>query len=70
MHKPPMKLLSPTEAGRRFTPQVGADRVRALCDRGELKFIRAEGRYGSRLIFEDSIEDYLARRNLAVSQEL
>ncbi len=70
MHKPPMKLFTPTQAGRLFTPQVGPDRVRDLCDRGELRFIRAEGRYGSRLIFEDSIEDYLARRNLAASQEL
>jgi len=63
-----LKLLSPTEAGRHFVPPVGADRVRALCDQGELKFIRAEGAYGSRLIFLDSITAYLARRSRGNSE--
>ena len=41
-------LLTPGEAGRYFDPPLGADRVRQLIDRGELRAVKTEG--GWRLV--------------------
>jgi hypothetical protein len=54
------RLLSPSQAGRLFEPQVGPDRVRDLVDSGDLPAVRTAS--GWRLIPERAVRLYVAAR--------
>jgi excisionase family DNA binding protein len=53
-------LLMPGEAGRYFDPPLGADRVRQLIDRGELRAVKTEG--GWRLVPKAEVLRFVEER--------
>ena len=60
-------LLMPGEAGRYFDPPVGADRVRELIDRGDLKAIRTQR--GWRLVAKSEVLRFVERRRRAAGAQ-
>jgi hypothetical protein len=53
-------LLTVSEAGRRFRPQLGPDRVRRLADEGKLHALRTSS--GMRLFRASEVERFAAER--------
>jgi excisionase family DNA binding protein len=54
------KWLSVKEAVERFEGLFGEQKVRRLCDEGELESIRLKGSRGDRRIKAESVDRYLA----------